>query len=119
MKTERPGRVTATATVAAPTAGPLVAVLAGLAVGIPSVVGVISYSVIIYSGPLAPHLGPGVALAMAGAAIMAALAAGWADYPGTVWGPQVSTTLVLALMAAELAGRCAARSRARCRARWC
>jgi sulfate permease, SulP family len=104
MTTQGPGRVATAAMAPAPTAGPLVAVLAGLAVGIPSLVGVISYSAIVYSGPLAPHLAPGVALAMAGAAIMAALAAGWADFPGTVWTPVVSTTLVIALMAAELAG---------------
>ena len=104
MKTERPGRISSARPLPAPSAGPLLAVLAGLAVGIPSVVGVISYTAIIYSGPLAPHLGPGVALAMAGAAIMAALAAWWADLPGTAWGPTVATTLVIALIAAELAG---------------
>jgi SulP family sulfate permease len=104
MKTERPGRMSSARPLPAPTAAPLLAVLAGLAVGIPSLVGVISYTAIIYSGPLAPHLGPAVALAMAGAAVMAALAAGRADLPGTVWGPQVATTLVLALMAANLAG---------------
>jgi sulfate permease, SulP family len=104
MKTERPGRISSARPLPAPSAEPFLAVLAGLAVGIPSLVGVISYTAIIYSGPLAPHLGLGVALAMTGAAIMAALAAGWADLPGTVWGPQVATTLVIALMTAEVAG---------------
>jgi SulP family sulfate permease len=104
MKTERPGRMSSARPLPAPAVGPLLAVPAGLAVGIPALVGVISYAAIIYSGPLAPYLGPAVALAMAGAAVMAALAAGRAELPGTVWGPQVATTLVLALMAAELAG---------------
>jgi SulP family sulfate permease len=85
---------------------------AGAVSSILSIAYCLSYAALIFSGPLAPFLSYGVAVAFLSAAIGAAIVAWRSSFPFTIAGPETSTSaLVAALMAAASAQLVAAGSR--------
>jgi SulP family sulfate permease len=64
---------------------------------------VISFTAIIYSGPLAPFLSTGIGLSLLGAALMCAVGGAFYTYRGTICHPQDVTAIVLAVSATGIA----------------
>ncbi len=79
-------------------------IVAELMVCILAVVVTISFTAIIFSGPLAPLLGRGVGLGLGSAVILCSILALTASYRGTVAHPQDVTAVILGLSAAGIAG---------------
>ena len=64
---------------------------------------VISFTAIIYSGPLAPFIGTGIGLSLLGSAFMCAIGGFFYTYRGTICHPQDVTAIVLAVSATGIA----------------
>ena len=64
---------------------------------------VISFTAIIYSGPLAPFIGTGIGLSLLGAALMCGVGGIFYTYRGTICHPQDVTAIVLAVSATGIA----------------
>lgn len=64
---------------------------------------VISFTAIIYSGPLAPFLGTGIGLALFGSILMCGIGGFFYSYRGTICHPQDVTAIVLAVSATGIA----------------
>lgn len=64
---------------------------------------VISFTAIIYSGPLAPFIGTGIGLSLLGAVFMCAVGGYFYTYRGTICHPQDVTAIVLAVSATGIA----------------
>ena len=64
---------------------------------------VISFTVIIYSGPLSPFTGTGIGLALLGATLMCAIGGIFYTYRGTICHPQDVTAIVLAVSSTSIA----------------
>jgi sulfate permease, SulP family len=77
--------------------------LTAVIIGIMAVVSSISFAAIVYSGELAPFLGRGIGLTLAGATIMALVGSFCLSYPGTIVQPQDVTALILSLAVASIA----------------
>lgn len=77
--------------------------VAGTMIGILTVVFVISFSAIIFSGPLAPLLAKGIGVGLFSAVMIAFVVALTASYRGTIAIPQSSMAAILALAAAGVA----------------
>lgn len=76
--------------------------LAGALVGTLSAVFVIGYAAIVFSGPLAGHLGTGIALGLLGTAVVGLLAALGLSGPGTICEPRSLATIALAIGAENM-----------------
>ncbi len=70
-----------------------------------SVVGTISFSVIVFSGPLAPYLSQGIGMGLFGGVMLGLAGALGSTYPGTVSQPQDVTAVILSLSAGAIAAR--------------
>ena len=79
--------------------------IAGVVVGLLTVVNAIAYAGLIYRGPLAPALLVGVSALLAGAAVSSVLIALLVECPGLVAAPLASTAVVYALLPAALGDR--------------
>jgi len=64
---------------------------------------VISFSAIIYSGPLAPFIGTGIGLSLLGSILMCGIGGIFYSYKGTICHPQDVTAIVLAVSATSIA----------------
>jgi sulfate permease, SulP family len=64
---------------------------------------VISFTAIIYSGPLAPFIGTGIGLSLLGAMFMTGIGGIFYSYKGTICHPQDVTAIVLAVSATSIA----------------
>jgi SulP family sulfate permease len=64
---------------------------------------VISFTAIIYSGPLAPFIGTGIGLSLLGSVFMCAIGGYFYTYRGTICHPQDVTAIVLAVSATGIA----------------
>lgn len=64
---------------------------------------VISFTAIIYSGPLAPFIGTGIGLSLLGSVFMCAIGGFFYTYRGTICHPQDVTAIVLAVSATSIA----------------
>ena len=64
---------------------------------------VISFTAIIYSGPLQPFISTGIGLALLGCALMSAIGGYFYTYRGTICHPQDVTAIVLAVSATGIA----------------
>lgn len=67
-----------------------------IVIGATSAAFVISFAAIVYNGPLAPYLGPGLGLALFGAVLMGLAGAAFFTYRGTVCQPQDINVILLA-----------------------
>ena len=81
--------------------------LGGSAVSVLTVTFGLSYSVLIFSGPLAPFLSYGIAVTFISSAIISAVLACGSSYPFATGGPESSTAAMTAILAATLAERVA------------
>lgn len=63
----------------------------------------ISFTAIIYNGPLSPFLGTGIGLSLLGATLMCAIGSFFYTYRGTICHPQDVTAIVLAVSASAMA----------------
>jgi SulP family sulfate permease len=63
----------------------------------------ISFTAIIYNGPLSPFLGTGIGLSLLGGAMMCAIGSFFYTYRGTICHPQDVTAIVLAVSASAMA----------------
>ena len=79
--------------------------IAGVVVGLLTVVNAIAYAGLIYRGPLVPALLVGVSALLAGSAVSSVLIALRVDCPGLVAAPLASTAVVYALLPAALGVR--------------
>jgi sulfate permease, SulP family len=75
----------------------------GLIAGLTAVVAAASFAALLFSGPLAPAINQGLALALLAAAINTLGVALWASMPGTVGGTQSLPVAILGSTAATLA----------------
>ncbi|HKU08549.1 MAG TPA: SulP family inorganic anion transporter [Bradyrhizobium sp.] len=82
--------------------------LGGGAASILTVTFGLSYSVLIFAGPLAPFLSHGIAATFAASAIISAVLACGSSFPFATGGPESSTAAMTAILAATLAERVAA-----------
>jgi SulP family sulfate permease len=80
----------------------LVATLGGALVGLTTVVYTISFFAIVFSGPLADHVGQWVGGALIAAAVMALVGALTFSFKGTVMHPQDVTAALLSVAAAKI-----------------
>jgi SulP family sulfate permease len=65
----------------------------------------ISMAALIFSGSLAPYLPNGIGIALIGASVLGLVVALGASLPGITAGPQSSTSVIIALIAASIAGK--------------
>lgn len=70
-----------------------------------SVVGTISYSIIVFSGPLAPFLNQGIAVSLLSGLILGLAGAFGSTFRGTISQPQSVTAVILSLSAGAIAAR--------------
>jgi hypothetical protein len=77
----------------------------GLLVGALEVALVISFAALVFAGPLADHLGNGIAMALLGATIGISVVGMLTSLPGTVAGSQDAPAAVLAAMTATIVSR--------------
>jgi SulP family sulfate permease len=82
-------------------------VLGGSAASVLTVTYGLSYSVLIFAGPLAPYLSYGVAVTFISSAILAAVIALGSSLPFAIGGPESSTAAVTAILASSLVERMA------------
>lgn len=87
------------------TSGTLRLVMAVLIMAPLSVVGTISFSVIIFSGPLAPFLGQGIAMGLIGGLVLGFAGAIRSSFRGSICQPQDVTAVILSLSAGAIAAR--------------
>ena len=87
------------------TAGTLRLVVAVLIMAPLSVVGTISFSVVIFSGPLAPFLGQGIAMGLIGGLVLGLAGAIWSSFRGSICQPQDVTAVILSLSGGAIAAR--------------
>ena len=83
------------------------ALLSGLLVSLLSVVLMISFAGMIFSGSLAPFLRQGIGLSLFGGVVLGIVGAFGTSFRGTICHPQDVTGVILALAAAAVAGRVA------------
>jgi len=76
----------------------LPAVVAGLVVGVMTVLISISFAALIFSGPLAPHVGAGIGMALLTAIVAGGVVALTSSYAGSIAIPQDRAAPILALM---------------------
>src|ERR1700759_3753683 len=67
----------------------------------------LSYSLLIFSGPLAPYLSYGVAVTFISSAVLAAVLALRSSIPFAIGGPETSTAAMTAILASSLVERMA------------
>ena len=85
--------------------GALRLVVAALIMAPLSVVGTISFSVIIFSGPLAPFLSQGIAMGLVGGLVLGLAGAIGSTFRGSICQPQDVTAVILSLSAGAIATR--------------
>src|SRR5690554_6834764 len=90
----------------------LASLMAGLVIGTIEVMIIISYSALIFSGPLAADLATGFGLILMTGAIVLLVISLTGSLPGVVGSVQDSPSALLAVMAATLASTLAARGEA-------
>ena len=83
-------------------------VLGGSAASVLSVTYGLSYALLIFAGPLAPHLSFGVAATFVSSAVLATIIALGSSLPFAVAGPDSSTAAMTAILASSLVERMAA-----------
>jgi sulfate permease, SulP family len=83
-------------------------VLGGSAAGVLTITFGLSYSLLIFSGPLAPYLSYGVAATFVSSAALAAVIALGSSLPFAVAGPETSTAAMTGILASALVERIAA-----------
>src|SRR6266404_3243300 len=83
-------------------------VLGGGAASVLTVTFGLSYSLLIFAGPLAPYLSYGVAATFIASAILAAVLALGSSLPFAIGGPESSTAAITGILAASLVERMAA-----------
>lgn len=89
----------------APTAGAFRLLIAALIMAPLSVVGTISFSVIVFSGPLAPFLSQGIAMGLVGGMVLGIAGAVGSSFRGSICQPQDVTAVILSLSAGAIAAR--------------
>src|SRR6478752_773361 len=82
-------------------------VLGGAAASVLTVTFGLSYSLLIFAGPLAPYLSYGVAVTFISTAVLAAIIALGSSLPFAIAGPESSTAAVTAILASSLVERTA------------
>src|SRR6478752_680949 len=82
-------------------------VLGGAAASVLTVTFGLSYSLLIFAGPLAPYLSYGVAVTFISTAVLAAVIALGSSLPFAIAGPESSTAAVTAILASSLVERMA------------
>lgn len=75
---------------------------AGVTTGILTVLAQVSFAVLLFSGPLASHLGLGIATALMGAVAIGGTMALRGSFPGTIGRPHEIPVVVLALLCARV-----------------
>lgn len=80
-------------------------VMAALIMAPLSVVGTISFSAIIFSGPLAPFLSQGIAMGLVGGVVLGIAGAIGSTFRGSICQPQDVTAVILSLSAGAIATR--------------
>jgi SulP family sulfate permease len=80
-------------------------VVAALIMAPLSVVGTISFSAIIFSGPLAPFLSQGIAMGLVGGVVLGIAGAIGSTFRGSICQPQDVTAVILSLSAGAIATR--------------
>src|SRR5258707_796082 len=83
-------------------------VLGGGAASVLTVTFGLSYSLLIFAGPLAPYLSYGVAATFISSAVLATIIALGSSLPFAIAGPDSSTAAMTAILASSLVGRMAA-----------
>jgi sulfate permease, SulP family len=83
-------------------------VLGGTAASVLTVTFGLSYSLLIFAGPLAPYLSYGVAATFISSAVLAAVLALGSSFPFAVAGPESSTAAMTGILASSLVERMAA-----------
>lgn len=86
-------------------AGTLRLIVAVLVMAPLSVVGTISFSVIVFSGPLAPFLGQAIAMGLVGGVVLGLAGAFGSTFRGSICQPQDVTAVILSLSATAIAVR--------------
>jgi SulP family sulfate permease len=87
-------------------------VLGGSAASVLTITFGLSYSLLIFSGPLAPYLSYGVAVTFISSAVIAAVLALGSSIPFAIGGPESSTAAMTGILASSLVERMAANSTA-------
>jgi SulP family sulfate permease len=87
-------------------------VLGGSAASVLNVTFGLSYSLLIFSGPLAPYLSYGVAITFVTSAVIAAVLAFGSSIPFAVGGPETSTAAMTGILASSLIERLATSAQA-------
>src|SRR6201999_2807055 len=82
-------------------------VLGGTAASVLSVTFGLSYSLLIFSGPLAPYLSYGVAVTFISSAVIAFVLAFGSSIPFAIGGPESSTAAMTGILASSLVERMA------------
>src|ERR1700687_3554137 len=82
-------------------------VLGGSAASVLTVTFGLSYSLLIFAGPLTPYLSYGVALTFISSAVLATIIALGSSLPFAIAGPESSTAAVTAILASSLVERMA------------
>src|SRR5277367_4395315 len=85
-------------------------VLGGSAASVLTLTFGLSYSLLIFSGPLAPYLSYGVAVTFISSAVLAAVLALGSSIPFAIGGPESSTAAMTGILASSLAERIVAHS---------
>lgn len=80
---------------------PLAIVTAGLTGGVRTVIAVVSFATMVFSGPLAQDLASGVGLALFSALAIGSTVAWMSSYEGTIAIPQDQTAAILAVLASS------------------
>jgi SulP family sulfate permease len=80
-------------------------VIAGLIVGVVTVLVSVSLAALIFTGALSEHLVTGIALSLLSAAVIGAVVAATSSYAGTIAIPQDRTAPILALLVGFIAAR--------------
>src|SRR5437899_7656616 len=82
-------------------------VLGGSAASVLTVTFGLSYSLLIFAGPLAPYLSYGVTVTFISSAVLAIVIALGSSLPFAIGGPESSTAAVTAILASSLVARMA------------
>src|SRR6201987_5646402 len=88
--------------------GALSDILGGAAASVLSVTFGLSYSLLIFAGPLSPYLSYGVAITFITSAILAAVLALRSSFPFAIAGPETSTAAMTGILASSLVEHMAA-----------